>query len=86
MNTRSSIAVVAGVLAISSNPVLGTVLLSFEGTVDGSGASVGGVPAPLGSTFTLEIEIDDSMAATGMYAINSIGYMLTVGTYTTVTD
>ena len=86
MNTRSSIVVLAGVLAISSNPVLGAVLLSFEGTVDESGAMVGGVLAPSESTFTLEIEIDDSMAATGMYAINSIGCTLTVGTCTTATD
>ena len=60
--------------------------LSFAGTVDGIGYKVGGVAAPIGSPFTLDVGIDDSAAATGRYAVESVSYTLAVGTYSTVTD
>ena len=58
--------------------------LSFSGQVDISGASVGGVNAPLGSDFTLDLLIDDALAASGEYAIQGVSYTTTVGTYTTI--
>lgn len=70
----------------SSASFAATISLSFAGAVDRSGATLGGVDAAIDSPFTLCIGIDDSAAATGRYAIDSIGYTLTLGTYTTLTD
>jgi len=73
-------------LPASRQAVAAIVPLSFAGTVDGAGYTVGGVSAPVGSPFTLNVGIDDSAAATGRYAVESVSYTLAVGTYTTVTD
>jgi hypothetical protein len=60
--------------------------LTLSGNVDGSGASVGGVSAPIGSAFTVNMIIDDANAAVGSYAINSMSYTTTVGTYDTISS
>ena len=70
----------------STTAYAGTVELSFAGTVDTSGATLDGVVAPVNSPFTLDVSIDDSMAATGRYEIDAISYTLTLGTYNTVTN
>ena len=58
----------------------------LTGSVDISGATLGGVSAPLGSTFTATIDLDDSTAAAGIYGVTGISYTLTLGTYTTVSS
>jgi hypothetical protein len=86
---RALAVLVCSTLWLASTALSGSaaiVPLSFAGTVDGDGYTVGGVPALVGSPFTLNVAIDDSAAATGRYPIESISYTLSVGTYTTVTD
>lgn len=58
--------------------------LSFTGLVDASGAKVGGVNAPIGSSFSLDMSLDDTLAAAGTYGITALSYTTTVGTYSTV--
>lgn len=63
------------------------VTLSFAGTVDlVSGYTIDGVPAPVGSPFTLDVTIAGDSGGTGRYPILAVSYTLTVGTYVTVTD
>jgi hypothetical protein len=85
-----SLAVLLGfalLLASSTLPASAAIVpLSFAGIVDGGGYTIGGVSAPLGSPFTLNVSIDDSAAATGRYPVESVSYTLSVGTYTTVTN
>ena len=86
MNKVLCIAIPAVAFALGS-PARGSVILSFEGAVDNDvGFTIGGVAAPFGSTFTLEIGIDEDSGGTGRYVIESARYTLVVGTYTTVTD
>ena len=59
--------------------------VSIQGVVDDSGASVGGVSAPLGSVFSLDMLLDDTGAAGGIYGISALSYTTIVGTYNTVT-
>ena len=61
----------------------GIIELKFSGLVDSSGAKVGGIDAPVGSVFTLDISIDDSNAATGSYGITGISFTTVVGTFVT---
>lgn len=61
----------------------GIIELTFSGLVDASGAKVGGVDAPVGSAFTLDISIEDSNAATGSYGITGISFTTVVGTFVT---
>lgn len=58
--------------------------LSFDGLVDASGATVGGVAAPTGSAFSLNIVVDDALATSGIYSITDISYTTVVGTYNTI--
>lgn len=59
---------------------------SLNGLVDRNlGFTVGGLAAPIGSAFTLDMTIDDTNAAIGQYAIQAVSYTLTTGTYNTVT-
>ncbi len=58
--------------------------LSFTGVVDNSGATVGGVAAPIGSSFSLDMVIDDTNAVIGQYVIQSISYTTVNGTYVTI--
>ena len=60
--------------------------LTFSGQVDGAGFTVGGVDAPDGSPFSLDITIDTANASIGEYAIKNISYTTTVGSYDTVSD
>lgn len=77
--------VAATVLVAFTLPAQAAIVpLSLVGKVDISGATLGGVSAPVGSEFQLDLGIDDSMAASGSYTVTSIGYTLTLGTYTTV--
>lgn len=58
--------------------------LSFTGQVDGSGATIGGVAAPIGSLFSLDIVIDPSDVVIGSYTIRGMSYTTTVGAYETI--
>jgi hypothetical protein len=60
--------------------------LQFTGEVDGDGYTVGGVAAPLGSPFTLDVTLDDAPVDVGDYEITALSYHLTTGSYTTATD
>jgi hypothetical protein len=73
-----------GALAFSASANAALFNLSFSGQVDVSGATVGGVAAPLGSPFTLDFVVDDVNAAIGSYGIQNISYTTMVGTYNTI--
>lgn len=75
-------------LLISANTLAyaATFDLQFTGVVDGSGYMVGGVPATIGSEFTLDVTLDDSPGNPDDYEITAVSYQLTTGNYATVTD
>ncbi len=62
--------------------------MTLSGLTDDSGPSfqVGGVPAPLGSAFTMRVAFENAAGTPGVYEILDVGYTLTVGSYDTVTD
>ncbi|MGE0486218.1 MAG: hypothetical protein AB7Q81_18865 [Gammaproteobacteria bacterium] len=76
---------VIGALVLPMSAGAVPINLSFTGQVDSSGATVGGVGAPIGSLFSLDLVIDDANAALGSYAITSVSYTTVVGTYATTT-
>lgn len=84
LSTAVLLAVVTFLLPVGASATL--LNLSFAGQVDSSGATIGGVSAPLGSPFTLDIVIDDTNAALGSYGVQGISYTTTLGSYNTISN
>jgi hypothetical protein len=80
----SSLLSIAVLFLFPSASVATIINLSFSGNVDASGARVGGVDAPFDSAFTLDIAIDDALAALGQYAVQTISFTTSVGSHTTL--
>lgn len=85
MNIKMLKAAFAGlILSVSGFANAGLIDVDFNGTIDGSGASIGGVASPLNSAFTLSLSLDDTLAPAGTYGVSSISFKTSVGTYDTI--